>query len=227
MKNNSDKNSERIQKIIAQSGYCSRRKAEELIRQGRVFKNSQRVKLGDKADPKDIIKVNNTLVRLEKKVYLILNKPKGYVSTSEDVYAEKKVIDLIDIPERFFSVGRLDKDTEGLILMTNDGQWANRLMHPRYEKEKEYLVKINKEIKPAHISEINKGVKLEDGFIRPEVKLIKPDELNIVIKEGRKRIVRRMFEHFGYKVIGLKRLRVGKYRLGNLKSGQWEYIDPK
>lgn len=218
---------ERVQKIIAKSGLCSRRKAEELIEQGKVKVNSKIIKVGDKAGTDDVILVNNKEVKKGKKIYIMLNKPKGYISTSKDFHAKNKVIDLIKIPERIFSVGRLDKDTEGLLLLTNDGEWANKLMHPRYEKEKEYIARLNKPIKPSIVSKMNMGFTLEDGFIKPKVKLISADKCNVIIKEGRKRIVRRMFDHFGYKVTELKRIRMGKYKLDDLESGKWKHISPK
>lgn len=219
---------ERIQKIIAQSGLCSRRKAEELIDQGLVTLNNKSTKLGDKATNQDIIKVNNQIIKSqEEKVYIALNKPKGYTTTNEDRFAKKIIIDLIDIPQRIFPVGRLDKDTEGLIFLTNDGEWANKISHPKFEKEKEYYVELNKILNKKYLDEINRGFILEDGFIKPKVKLISSKSCSVIIHEGRNRIVRRIFRNFEYHVTRLVRVRIGKFRLDNLKVGEWKYIDPK
>jgi len=219
--------SERLQKIIAQSGLCSRRSAEELIAQHKVTINNKIAKLGDKASLLDIIKVEGKKIELpEEKIYIALNKPTGYTTTNQDRFAEKKIIDLINIPERIFSVGRLDKDTEGLIFLTNDGNWANKITHPKFEKEKEYYVELNKILNKDILDKINKGFVLEDGYIKPRVKFISDKSYLVIIHEGKNRIVRRIFRNFDYHVIKLVRVRIGKFELGNLKTGEWKYIKP-
>ncbi|NQV00303.1 MAG: rRNA pseudouridine synthase [Parcubacteria group bacterium] len=217
----------RIQKIIAQSGLCSRRKAEELIAQDLVTVNDELAKLGDKASSQDIIKVDNKEIKSqEEKVYIALNKPEGYTTTNEDRFAERKLIDLIDIPQRIFPVGRLDKDTEGLIFLTNDGEWANKISHPSFEKEKEYYVELNKSLHKDTLDEINKGFTLEDGHIKPRARLIRDNSCSVIIHEGKNRIVKRIFRNFNYHVTKLIRVRIGKFKLGNLKVGEWRYIKP-
>jgi len=219
--------SERIQKLIARSGLCSRRKAEELIAKGQVTVNNKSVKLGDKATTQDTIKIDDKQIKLpEEKIYIALNKPTGYTTTNKDKFAKKKIIDLIDIPQRIFPVGRLDKNTEGLIFLTNDGEWANKITHPKFEKEKEYYVELNKSLNKDTLNKINKGFMLEDGHIKPKVKLIKNNSCSIIIHEGRNRIVRRIFKNFGYEVVRLVRIRIGKFKLGDLKPRKWKYIKP-
>jgi 23S rRNA pseudouridine2605 synthase len=218
---------ERIQKIIAQSGLCSRRSAEELIAEGLVTINNKKAKLGDKATAQDAIKVEGKKLKSpEEKIYIALNKPSGYTTTNKDVFAEKRVIDLINIPQRIFPVGRLDKDTEGLIFLTNDGNWTNKITHPKFEKEKEYYVELSKTLDKEFLNKINKGFMLEDGHIKPQVKLISGKSCSIIIHEGRNRIVKRIFRYFDYHVKKLVRVRIGKYKLGNLKTGEWKYIKP-
>lgn len=218
---------ERLQKIIAQSGYCSRRSAEELIAKGQVTINNKLAKLGDKAISQDIIKINGEKIKSpEEKFYIALNKPQGYTTTNEDRFAKKKIIDLIDIPQRIFPVGRLDKDTEGLIFLTNDGDWANKISHPSFEKEKEYYVELNKILNKEILDKINKGFILEDGYIKPRIKLISYKSCSIVIHEGKNRIVKRIFRHFECHVTRLVRIRIGKFELDDLRVGEWKYIKP-
>lgn len=218
----------RVQKIIAESGYCSRRKAEKLIEEGKVFVNGLPITIGDQAVPKkDEIRIGKDVIEMEDKVYLMLNKPKGYITTNSDLFSRKKVIDLIDIPERVFPVGRLDRDATGLLLLTNDGDWANKIMHPRYELEKEYFAELDKPIERKIIAEMNKGFRLSDGYVKPIVKMISKNYCSISLHEGRNKIVKRIFNEFGFRVIQLKRTRVGEYRLGNLKNGHFVEVNPK
>lgn len=217
----------RVQKIIAESGYCSRRKAEELIEEGKVFVNGMPITIGDQADPKkDEVRVGKEVIESEDKVYIMLNKPKGFITTNSDLFNRKKVTDLIDIQERVFPVGRLDRDATGLLLLTNDGNWANKIMHPRYEKEKEYFAELDKPIEKKIVAEMNKGFRLSDGFVQPIVKMISKNYCSIIIHEGRNKIVKRIFNEFGFRVMQLKRTRVGSYTLGNLKNGQWIEVKP-
>jgi len=215
----------RVQKIIAESGYCSRRNAEELISQGKVTVNGKLVEIGNSALYSDEIKVDGQLITKKKKVYIMLNKPVKYITTNSDLYDRKKAVDLIDIDQRVFPVGRLDRDATGLLLFTNDGEWANELMHPRYEKEKEYEVFIDGFINKEIAAEMNKGFKLKDGWIKPRVIVVRKNHCKIIVSEGRNKIVKRIFNHFDIRVKLLKRVRMGKYRLGNLKPGEWKYIE--
>jgi 23S rRNA pseudouridine2605 synthase len=217
---------ERVQKIIANSGYCSRRKAEELIEKRKVRVNGDIIKLGDKADPdKDEIYVNATLIEKNKPIYIMLNKPKGYeVTLSPNV--DRNVLDLIQVNERIFPVGRLDKGTTGLLLLTNDGNFANKITHPRYEKEKTYFVKLDKKITDRDIKEIEQGVRLKDGFIEGKVKLYHRDQLEITIHEGKKWIIKRMLFKLGYFVKELSRTRIGNLRM-DVKQGKWRFLTQK
>lgn len=219
---------ERVQKIIAASGFCSRRRAEELIDSGFVTVNNKTISLGDKADSEgDVIRVRRHVIKPAKKVYIKLNKPSGYITTVSDMYDRKKVSDLVgDIDARIFPVGRLDRDVTGILLMTNDGEWANKMMHPRYGVEKEYLAKLDKPITKDTLFRMNQGFKLRDGFIKPQVKMIKKKYCSLIIHEGRNKIVKRIFNEFGLRVLHLKRVRVGRYKVGRLTVGQWESIRP-
>ncbi len=219
---------ERVQKIIASSGFCSRRKAEELIIAGKVLVNGEKIHIGDKADAsKDSISVGTYTIEPEKKVYLALNKPKGYITTAADMYDRKKVVDLINMKERVFPVGRLDRDATGLLFMTNDGDWANKIMHPRYEVEKTYLVILDEPITKDDIYAIEKGFKLDDGFVKGKIFVRHKREVEILIHEGKNKIVKRIFNHVGYRVIELCRIRVGKVYLGRLKQGQYRLLNKK
>jgi len=218
---------ERIQKIIANSGICSRREAEELIDSGLVIVNGRQVKLGDKADlEKDEISVNGAKLKpeKEKKVYLAINKPAGYITTAKDEYGRKKVLDLVLVPERVFPVGRLDSNASGLLFLTNDGDWANRVAHPKYNVEKEYFVKLDKELRDEHRKDIERGIKLTDGYIKGKIVRMKRKEINIVIHEGRNKIIKRIFGALGYNVEGLIRVRIGSIRLDDLKKGRYRFL---
>lgn len=213
---------ERIHKILARAGIASRRHAEELIRQGRVEVNGERAVIGQRADPvRDRITVDGKPVRIERKVYYALYKPKCVVTTMGEEHGQKTIAHLPGIKvlkERVFPVGRLDKDAEGLLLLTNDGDFANRISHPRYEIAKEYHVQLDR---PFEDSEnLLKGVMI-DGW-RVEVGNLRCRETRVVlsIHEGRKHIVKRVFEKLGYDVRDLKRTRIGSVRLGKLKPGE-------
>ncbi len=212
---------QRVQKILSNRGYCSRRNAELLISRGRVKVDDKVITLGDKADENQIISVDNKIVKEEKKTYLIFNKPRGYVTALIDSH-ERTIMELIDVKERVYPVGRLDKNTEGILLLTNDGDFANKIMHPRYCINKTYLVRINKPINGSHMGLIIKGVKLEDGKTAPaQVKKLSDFKLEITIHEGKNRIIRRMLEKLGYEVRHLKRIYIGNLDLGTLNTGQY------
>ena len=226
---------ERLQKILSRAGVTSRRAAETMIVEGRISVNGQIVtELGTKADPEtDLIKVDGKPVVISKKrVYLLLNKPAGYVTTLADPGGRPVITELVKaIPERLFPVGRLDFNTEGLLLLTNDGEWANRLAHPSHEVEKEYLVKIRGSLTADRIAQLVNGIKLDDGWTAPaKVDIIRVLEKNvwftITIHEGRYRQVRRMCEALELPLVKLKRVRYGNILLGELKSGEYRLLDP-
>jgi len=225
---------ERLQKILSSAGITSRRSAEVMITDGRVTVNGQTItELGSKADPEtDKIAVDGKPVSIPKKrIYLLLNKPAGYVTTLSDPGGRPVVTELLkDIPERLYPVGRLDFNTEGLLLLTNDGEWANRLAHPSHEVEKEYLVKIRGALGSDKIALLSKGVKLDDGLTAPaKIEIIRVLEKNvwftITIHEGRFRQVRRMCEAVELPLVKLKRVRYGNILLGELKSGEYRILD--
>lgn len=224
---------ERLQKIIAAAGIDSRRHAEKLITAGRVSVNDVVVKeLGTKADPaKDIIRVDGKVISFEKTtVYIALHKPAGYVTTLSDPEGRPTVVDLVgDVPERVYPVGRLDYDSEGLLLLTNDGDFALKMQHPRFQLPKVYRVKIQGSLSKDEIKQLGKGIKLPDGMFRPEkVQIEKVNDkscwLQLTIREGKNRIVRRGFEAIGHRVARLVREAIGTIELGRLKEGSWRYL---
>lgn len=226
---------ERLQKIISSAGITSRRSAEAMITSGRVAVNGQIItELGSKADPEtDKITVDGKPVSIPKKrIYLLLNKPAGYVTTLSDPGGRPVVTELLkEIPERLYPVGRLDFNTEGLLLLTNDGEWANRLAHPSHEVEKEYLVKIRGALGSDKIAMLTKGINLDDGMTAPaRIEIIRVLEKNvwftITIHEGRYRQVRRMCEAAELPLVKLKRIRYGNILLGELKAGEYRLLDP-
>lgn len=224
---------ERIQKIIAQAGIASRREAEKLILEGRVTLNGKVVdELGTKVDTdNDYIKVNGKLItRPEPKSYLILYKPSGYVTTTKDPEGRPTIMELLQrVKVRVFPVGRLDYDTEGLMLCTNDGELANKLQHPSHEVPKTYLAKVDGVPTKEEIIKLRQGIRLEDGMTAPaRVKIIRKLEANtwveIIIHEGRNRQVKRMFDAIGHSVIKLKREGFDFLELGDLKPGEFRHL---
>lgn len=220
-----------LQKIIASSGYSSRREAERLIRGGSVKVNGQIAEVGQQADPeKDRITVRGELIgQAEKPVYLMFNKPVGYTCTNRDFPGERNIFELIRRPERLFAVGRLDKDSRGLVLLTNDGDLTLKLSHPRFAHEKVYEVKVKDEVinPKLVIKELLKGVDIDDED--EPLKAIKAEYLQnglfiITLNEGKKRQIRRMFEALGTKVADLKRIRLGSLHLGDLPEGKYREL---
>ncbi len=215
---------ERLQKILASRGVASRRKAEELIEAGHVSVNGVKATLGDKADPdKDIIKVKGA--RLPGRgdlVYIMLNKPRGYITSMSDEKGRPTVVELVqDIGERVYPVGRLDWDSEGLLLLTNDGDFANTVAHPSNNKEKTYIVTVEGNVERA-LEKLRSPMVIDGYKIRPaKVDIIAPDRLSIKIKEGRNRQVRKMCAASGLTVLTLKRTAIGNVELGKLKLGTW------
>lgn len=223
----------RLNRYIANSGVCSRRKADELIEAGVVSVNGVPVtELGHKVNPyKDEVRYNGELLKREKKVYVLLNKPKDYITTTEDPQERKTVMHLVEKAsrERIYPVGRLDRNTTGLLLMTNDGELADRLSHPRNGITKIYQVELNKNLTQGDFNKIQFGLELEDGFIKPDnisyVAGGSKNEIGIQIHSGKNRIVRRIFEHLGYDVVKLDRVVYGNLTKKDLPRGKWRFLE--
>ena len=230
--------SERIQKLIANAGYGSRRWVERLIEQGRVSLNNHDVKLGEKAVLNDKVRIDGKLIDLkryaeaETKV-LILNKQAGFICSTKDTEGRKSVFDLLPENSRWIMVGRLDLNTSGLLLFTNNGELANKLMHPSAQIDREYAVRVLGKVKEEHIKKLTNGIELEDGFAKFHKVTQGGGEganrwYRVVIREGRKREVRKLWEFFDFKVSRLIRNRFGDIRLPDkLRSNQSEYLKPK
>ncbi|MFC5699844.1 pseudouridine synthase [Cohnella faecalis] len=221
---------ERLQKILANAGVASRRKCEELIAAGKVTVNDKVVsELGAKADPaSDVIAVNGKPIKQEKKLYILFNKPKGVITSATDPKGRTVVTDFMrEVKERVYPVGRLDYDTEGLLLLTNDGDLAHILTHPKHHVPKTYLATVERVPHGSKLEKLQKGVKLDDGMTAPaeaEYHDIDPEgkyaTISITIREGRNRQVRRMFEAIGHPVTRLKRVSFGGIALGSLQRGK-------
>lgn len=221
--------------MIADSGYCSRRKAEALISQGRVKVNGRPVRLGDKCGFKDIITVDGERIFMPKKknfIYIMLNKPRGYVTTVSDELDRRCVMDLIsDIEERVYPVGRLDRNSEGLLLFTNDGEFANNIMHPSRHVSKTYRVTVRPDISDGQLVQLAEGVEIDGKKTLPANVVVKEKQqgrvvLMITIKEGRNRQIRKMCEAVGLEVARLRRISIGPLKLGMLKPGTWRELTP-
>lgn len=223
----------RLNRYIANAGICSRRKADELIEAGVISVNGKVVtELGHKVDPyKDEIKYNGETLKREKKIYVILNKPKDYITTTDDPQERKTVMHLVDkaSKERIYPVGRLDRNTTGLLLMTNDGELADKLSHPRNGITKIYQVELNRNLTQGDFNKIQFGLELEDGLIKPDnisyVAGGSKNEIGIQIHSGKNRIVRRIFEHLGYDVVKLDRVVYGNLTKKDLPRGRWRYLE--
>ena len=225
----------RLNKFIANSGICSRREADTYIENGLVSVNGVRVtELGTKVDPaKDDIRFNGSRIKGEKKVYLVMNKPKDFVTTLSDPHADRTVMDLISkslCPERVYPVGRLDKATTGVLLFTNDGDLADQLTHPKHQVRKIYHATLDKNLLKEDFDKILSGIELEDGPIAADaLSYVDGDktQVGLEIHSGRNRIVRRMFEHLGYKVKKLDRVYFAGLTKKNLRRGAWRFLDEK
>ncbi|MBR3064417.1 MAG: rRNA pseudouridine synthase [Bacteroidales bacterium] len=225
----------RLNKFIANSGICSRREADTYIETGVVTVNGVKVtELGAKIDPtKDDVRFNGTRIKGEKKVYIVMNKPKDFVTTMSDPHADRTVMDLISkslCPERVFPVGRLDKATTGVLLFTNDGDLTEKLTHPKHEVRKIYQATLDKNLKKEDFDKILSGIELEDGFIAADaLSYVEGDktQIGLEIHSGRNRIVRRIFEHLGYKVKKLDRVYFAGLTKKNLRRGAWRFLDEK
>lgn len=226
---------ERLQKVIAESGYTSRRKAESLIKSGHVLVNGKCVKeLGTKVSGDDLIMVDKILLEKEEKVYYMLNKPRGVICSSKDDKKRKTVVDLIDTNKRIYPIGRLDYDTTGLLLLTNDGKLANGLMHPSKKIEKTYLAKLNRIISIDDIHTLKKGIIIDKIKCKPKrVKLRSIDKeknksiVEVTIVEGRNHIVKKLFESMGYLVDKLTRVKYDFLTIDELKSGEYRLLTIK
>ncbi len=223
----------RLNKYVAQSGLCSRREADEYIQSGAVTVNGVVItELGTKIKPTDEVKFNDRTLKSEKLVYIVMNKPKGFVTSIDDPHADKTVMDLVKnaCSERIYPVGRLDKNSVGVLLLTNDGELTKRLTHPEYNRRKVYEVTLNKAITEAELIKIAEGITLEDGDIAAdEVAMLDNTRklIGVEIHSGRNRIVRRIFEHFGYSVVKLDRVYFAGLTKKNLKRGQWRFLSEK
>ena len=219
--------------MIADSGYCSRRKAEELMSQGRVKLNGHPVKPGDKCGYKDLITVDGEKLVLPRKknyIYIMLNKPRGYVTTVSDELERRCVMDLLtDVEERVYPVGRLDRNSEGLLLFTNDGEFANSIMHPSRHVSKTYRVTVRPDISDDQLVALSEGVMIDGRKTLPATVVVKEKEpgrvvMLITIKEGRNRQIRKMCEAVGLEVARLRRISIGPLKLGMLKPGTWREL---
>jgi pseudouridine synthase len=224
----------RLNKYMAAAGIASRRRCDDLITAGRVRVNGQIItKLGVRVDESvDKVEFDGKPVKLLKShVYILVNKPTGFVTTVRDPYKRKSILDLIPVDERIFPVGRLDYDTSGLLLLTNDGELTNLLIHPRYKIEKTYHVLLDRVVKPIAIYHFQNGIELDGQKTAPcklsEIRIIDNRSfMQIIISEGKNRQIRRMFEQLGYNVVELHRIGFGPLQLTELRSGEWRYLSP-
>ena len=229
MKKKSNPELIRLNKYISQSGLCSRRAADELIKKGKVQVNNKVCdQVGTKINKNDKVIVNKKLIKPEKNIYVLLNKPKDYISTNKDTHNRRVVFDLIKgINKRLFSVGRLDRKTTGLLLLTNDGDIAKKLTHPSYKIKKIYSVTLEKKISNDEISQIKNGLFIEDEYIKVDniERLEKDYELGIEIHMGKNRIIRKIFESLNHKVSKLDRVLFGPFTKKDLPRGKWRILN--
>ena len=226
-----------LQKFIADSGYCSRRQAEKIIRSGAVKVNGKIVSVGERVDENDIVLINNKKVgSAAAKIFIKLNKPVGYTCTSRKFENEKNVFDLVNIKERLFVVGRLDKNSHGLVLLTNDGELAQKFTHPSYEVGKTYMVKVEAHEEKLTEDDVNNilrrfknGIEIGegDGSVRAaDIEYLGDNKFKIVLNMGKKRQIRRMFKALNFRVDDLERIGIGRLKLGELKTGKWLALTP-
>jgi len=225
----------RLNKFIANAGICSRREADKLIQSGIIKVNGKTITdLGTKISPTDKVQYDDQILKSEKKYYVLLNKPKGYITTTDDPYDRKTVMFLVKnaCKERIYPVGRLDKNTTGLLLLTNDGDLAKKLTHPKHQVKKIYHVVLDKNLKSADFSQIAKGIKLEDGLIKVDTIAYvqgagNKKEIGIEIHSGKNRIIRRLFESLDYKVVKLDRVAFAGLTKKDIPRGKWRFLTVK
>lgn len=218
----------RINKYIAHSGYTSRRKADELIFKGKVKLNGQTIKEpGVQVHGNDVVEIDGKVLSIEKKFYIKLYKPIGFITSNFDPYNEKDLNDLVDIDKRFFAAGRLDKDSEGLLIITNDGEFTNNLIHPKFKLDKEYVVKVDSKLSKNQENEFENGLDIGNGEKTSDAKIeyLGNNVYKVIIHQGYNRQIRRMFKVLGKKVIALKRIKIGKISLSDLKEKEYRYFD--
>lgn len=218
----------RINKFISETGQASRRGADKLITEGKVTINGSLAKIGSQVEPGDEVRVNGNTIRLARNhVYIALNKPIGITSTTEK-HVKGNIIDLVNHPLRIHNIGRLDKDSDGLILLTNDGDIVNKILRAENKHEKEYIVSVNKPITPEFLKRMSEGVKILDTVTLPcEVRQLSKFDFQIILTQGLNRQIRRMCEALGYEVYRLQRTRIMNIHLGNLPLGQWRDLTKK
>ena len=217
----------RINKFLSQAGFCSRREADKFILDERVTINGIVAKMGEKINPNDDISVDGERIskKPNKKIYIILNKPKGIVCTTDSGVEKNNIIDYVNHPKRIFPIGRLDKTSEGLIFLTNDGDIVNKILRAKNKHEKEYHVTVDKPITNEFIQQMSKGVPILNTVTRPcEIKRIKDYEFKIILTQGLNRQIRRMCEYLGYRVKKLKRIRIMNIKL-DIPLGEWRYFN--
>jgi len=223
----------RLNKYIAQSGVCSRREADELIKSGRIRVNNKVVtEMGFQVNPDDKVFYGKKLLSKERLVYLLLNKPKDFITTTDDPQERKTVMQLVSkaCNERIYPIGRLDRNTTGILLFTNDGELSKKLTHPSHEVSKIYQVELNKPVEMEHFEKIKDGIELEDGFVKvDDIAIVDPDgySLGVEIHSGKNRIVRRIFESFGYDVEKLDRVMFAGLTKKDLPRGNWRFLNDR
>lgn len=224
----------RLNKFLAHSGVCSRRDADKLISNGQVKVNGEVVtEMGHKVNVSDRVEYKDKVLQRERLVYVLLNKPKGFITSLEDPFERKTVMSLVEnaVQERIYPVGRLDTNTTGLLLFTNDGEVAKKMTHPSHNIKKIYHIVLDKPLTKSHFNEILEGIDLDDGPIKPDAVAYVENtesrkEIGLEIHSGRNRIVRRIFEHFEYKVVKLDRVKLGGLTKKDLPRGKWRYLLP-
>lgn len=219
----------RINKYLSEIGYCSRREADKLIETGRVLVNGKKAEMGVKISPQDKVTVNGEMLNRpkNKKVYLAFNKPKGIVCTTDTQVEKDNIIDFINYPKRIFPIGRLDKPSEGLIFLTNDGDIVNKILRAQNNHEKEYIVTVNKPITQAFLHKMSNGVPILDTVTKKcFIKQTHKNQFRIILTQGLNRQIRRMCEYFDYRVTALKRVRIMNVKL-DTKVGKWRYLKPE
>ncbi|WP_055070759.1 pseudouridine synthase [Clostridium massiliamazoniense] len=225
---------ERLQKYMAKCGVASRRKCEEIILNGNVEVNGSFItELGFKVNENDVVKVNGNIIKVEEnKVYIILNKPTGYITSNSDEKDRKTILDIVNVKERIYPIGRLDYDSSGLLLLTNDGDVYNKIIHPKKEIEKRYLATVKGSFSKEQLEKFKAGVDIGGYITAPaKIKVVKEGKGNsvveITIHEGKNRQVRKMCSAFNHEVLSLKRIAIGKLSLDDLKEGHWRYLNEK